>query len=69
VTDNATDLQKPAVQLFVDGATRGGFTYDTSTNQLSYTTPTLTYGNHTVRIAAKDSAGNTTANWGLKVIR
>ncbi|QIN82854.1 S8 family serine peptidase [Rubrobacter tropicus] len=70
VKDNKTDLQKGNIQLYVDGSARGGFTYYAGVDRLIYTTPTLSYGNHSVRIVAKDTAGNTTSSsWGFKVVR
>ena len=70
VNDNETDLQKANIQLYVDGTARGGFAYNTDTNRLTYTTPTLSYARHTVKVVAKDAAGNTTAStWGFKVVR
>ncbi len=70
VKDNKTDLQKSNVKLYVDGTARGGFTYYPGTDRLTYTTPTLAYGNHSVRVVALDAAGNTVGStWGFKVVR
>ena len=70
VNDAQTNLQKANIQLFVDGSPRGGFSYTADTNRLSYTTPTLSYARHAVRIVAKDAAGNVTAyGWSFKVVR
>ena len=70
VSDTETDLQKPDIRLYLDGTQRGAFTYNAETNRLSYTTPTLSFARHTVRIVATDEAGNTTSyGWGFKVVR
>ena len=70
VNDAGTDLQKADIRFYVDGTARGGFAYDTETNRLTYTTPTLSFARHTVRIVAEDAAGNaSTFNWGFKVVR
>ncbi len=70
VNDTETDLQKANIQIYIDGNLRGGFAYNVDTNRLTYTTPTLSYARHTVRIVAKDAAGNATAyGWSFKVVR
>jgi thermitase len=70
VNDAETDLQKADIQLVVDGMVRGGFTYNADTNRLTYTTPTLSFARHTVRITATDAADNATSyGWGFKVVR
>ena len=70
VNDADTDLQKANIQLYVDGNLRGGFAYNVDTNRLTYTTSTLSYARHNVRIVAKDAAGNTTTyGWSFKVVR
>ena len=70
VRDGTTELQKANISLYVDGTARGGFTYSPSTDRMSYTTPTLAYGNHSVRVIVRDAAGNTVnSGWGFKVIR
>ena len=70
VRDSKTDLQKSNIQLYVDGSARSGFTYYTGVDRLTYTTPTLSYGNHTARIFARDAAGNMVDyKWGFKVVR
>jgi len=70
VNDADTDLQKANIQFSVDGTFRGGFAYNAATNRLTFTTQTLSYARHTVRIVAKDAAGNTTTyGWSFKVVR
>ncbi|MEJ7842612.1 MAG: S8 family serine peptidase [Rubrobacter sp.] len=70
VNDADTDLQKANIQFSVDGTFRGGFAYNADTNRLTFTTQTLSYARHTVRIVAKDAAGNTTTyGWSFKVVR
>ena len=69
VNDTETDLQKANIQLYIDGNPRGGFAYNVDTNRLTFTTPSLSYARHTVRIVAKDAAGNAAAyGWSFKVV-
>ena len=70
VTDAETDLAKSNIKLHVDG-TRRDFSYDRSTDRLSFTPGTnLSFGGHTVKIVATDaSAMTSTKSWSFKVVR
>ncbi len=70
VNDNQTDPQRSNIRFYLDGTLRPGFVYNAATNRLTYTTPTLAYGAHTVRIVVRDAAGNTrTTTWSFRVVR
>jgi Tol biopolymer transport system component len=74
VKDAQEDLAKPDItELSLDGQTIGrtAFSYDPSTDRLSYTpSSALSYGRHTVRVVAQDSAGATaTRAWSFSVVR
>lgn len=70
VSDNETDLQKAAIQFYLDGERRRSFDYGLDTKRLVYIPATLAYGGHVVKIVAEDAAGNmTTYKWGFKVVR
>ena len=62
---------KSNVELFVDGRLVGAFNYDPSRNRLAYTPgANLAFGSHTVRVVARDAAGNVASRgWGFRVIR
>lgn len=61
IRDNATDLQKSNIKLYVDGKLKTAFSYDRNTDRLSYTTGRLANKRHSVRIVATDDANNTSA--------
>lgn len=70
VRDSQTNLAKGNVKLFVDGRQISTFAYNASTDKLSYTSPRLSYARHTVRVEARDAAGNTaTRQWSFVVVR
>jgi dipeptidyl aminopeptidase/acylaminoacyl peptidase len=74
VKDAQEDLANYDItELSLDGQTveRTAFSYDPSTDRLSYTPAgKLTYGRHTVRTVVKDSAGaTTTKGWSFRVVR
>lgn len=70
VRDDQTDLRKSDIRLLVDGAGVTTFSYDASTDRLSYTPERLAYGKHWVRVVAVDEAGNTDARrWSFTVAR
>lgn len=72
VRDSQTNLTKANLRLFVDGKqiAATAFSYDASTDKLTYTAPTLSYANHTVRIEARDAAGNVAnRQWSFSVVR
>lgn len=58
VRDNRTDLAKSDTRLYVDGRRKETFSYSSATGQLIYRSGKLTYGRHTVKIIAEDTAGN-----------
>lgn len=69
VRDDRTNLAKRHIRLFIDGRARG-FAYDPRTDRLSARSARLSFGWHTVRIVAKDAAGNTTnRSWRFQVVR
>lgn len=62
VTDNRTDLAKANIELFLDGNPVTTFSYDRTTDRLSFTPGTnLSLGTHTARVEARDAAGNVRA--------
>ncbi|MDP9478719.1 MAG: S8 family serine peptidase [Actinomycetota bacterium] len=70
VRDDRTDLAKSDIRLYLDGKQRTKFSYNRDTDRLGYTAPKLSYAKHTVRIVARDAAGNTAAKtWSFKVVR
>ncbi len=70
VSDDRTDLAKRDIRLYLDGKQRTKFSYNRDTDRLAYTAPRLSYAKHTVKIVAKDAAGNTVAEkWSFKVVR
>lgn len=70
VSDDRTELSKSDIRLYLDGKQRTRFSYNRDTDRLSYTTPRLSYAKHTVKIVAKDAAGNIVAKkWSFKVAR
>lgn len=70
VRDAQTDLAKGDVQLFVDGRKMGTFSYNTGTDRLTRTANRLSYGQHKVRVTARDAQGlAATKTWGFKVVR
>lgn len=70
VSDNRTELAKRHIRLYPDGKQRTTFSYDRSTDRVTYKSPRLSYARHTVKIVAKDAAGNTAAKrWSFKVSR
>jgi subtilisin-like proprotein convertase family protein len=72
VKDNLTDLSKNHIKLFLDGkpVPRTKFSYNRSTDGLTYTSKKLTFGKHAVKIVARDAAGNVAVkSWSFKVIQ
>ena len=57
MVDDNTQLTQANVKLYLDGSRRAAV-YDPSTEQLKYNARRLSYSRHTVRILAKDNAGN-----------
>ena len=70
VSDDRTELSKGDISLYLDGKQRTRFSYDGDADRLAYTAPKLSYAKHTVKIVAKDEAGNNaTKKWTFKVVR
>lgn len=70
VQDSQTNLAKGNVRLFVDGRRKTNFSYNRTTNRLSYASGRLGYGRHSVRIVARDQAGNAgIKSWRFRVVR
>jgi hypothetical protein len=69
VRDAQTNLAKTNVKLFVDGNRKTTFSYERSTDRLSYTSGRLSFGGHTVKIVATDLVHTTTRSWSFKVVR
>lgn len=70
VTDRQTNLAKGNMALFVDGRRITAFTYNRTTDRLSYQPPLLAFGRHSVRVVATDPQGlSRTAVWNFRVIR
>ena len=71
VRDDNTNLTGSDISLFIDGRQTTPFSYNSTTDTLTYTpTQKLTYGRHTVQIVAKDAA-NHSANmvWDFRIVR
>jgi hypothetical protein len=69
VRDGESELAASNIKLRVDGAP-ASFAYDPDTDRLSRTTGRLSYGWHSVRVVAKDAAGNVASRaWSFKVVR
>ena len=58
VRDNATNLQKANISMYVAGRRITRFSYNSATDRLLYTSPRQTNGKKTVRVVARDAAGN-----------
>lgn len=70
VRDNSTNLAKADIKLYVDGRRKTTFSYNRSTDRLSYTSGRLAPRRHTVKIEATDRASNVgTKSWRFKVVR
>ena len=59
LVDDNSQLTQANVQLYLDGSRRTAV-YDPTTERLEYDARRLSYSRHTVRIVAKDNAGNVT---------
>ena len=57
LVDDNSQLTQANVQLYLDGSRRTAV-YDPTTEKLEYNARRLSYSRHTVRIVAKDNAGN-----------
>ena len=68
VRDSATDLSKSNIRLFVDGHRKTIFSYDRSTDRLSFTSGKLSAGGHKVKIVARDAQSKAaTRSWGFRI--
>ena len=68
VRDSATDLTANNLVLRLDGQIKAGFSYDRTTDRLTYTSNQLTLGTHTARIRAVDAQGLATVReWSFRV--
>lgn len=55
VRDEETDLTKDQIALYLDGRRKVGFSYDQSTNRLTYRTSKLASRQHRVKVVAEDN--------------
>ncbi len=70
VRDSATNLLAADVLLTVDGVVRTGATYRPATDRLSWLSPRMALGRHTVRVRAVDAQGVATVRtWRFRVTR
>ena len=70
VEDSGTDLSKYNIRLYLDGRRIKNFSYNTSTDGLSYTSKRLERGGHRVLIVATDQQGLKEIRvWGFKVAK
>ncbi|HET7478562.1 MAG TPA: S8 family peptidase [Rubrobacteraceae bacterium] len=70
VRDDRTNLAKSNIVFYVDGRRKTTFAYNTSTDRLTFTSGRLSYARHTVKIVARDAAGNVgTKIWRFTVAR
>ena len=69
VRDEQTNLAKTNIKLFVDEDRNSTFSYDRSTDRLSYTSGQLSFGRHTVKIVATDGVNTTIRSWSFRVVR
>ena len=68
--DEPTGLTKNDLRLNRDGVARGAFSYNGGTDRLSYTSGKLSYARHTVKIVARDAAGNVAVQtWRFEAVR
>jgi hypothetical protein len=70
VRDARTDLAKRNIRVYVDGRRKTTFFYDRATDRLRYTSGRLSFGRHTVKVLAVDSAGlREVRSWRFRVTR
>ena len=68
VRDSATNLAASNITLRIDGVRKTGFSYDRSTDRLTFTTGQLASGQHTVRVRAADAQGLATVrDWSFQI--
>lgn len=70
VWDGQTDLAKNNIRFYLDGKQRTTFSYDRTTNRLSYAQRSrLAARTHTVKVIASDDEGNVTVRrWSFRVL-
>ena len=70
VWDGQTNLAKSNIRFYVDGKHRTAFSYDRTTNRLTYAQRSgIATRTHTVEVLASDDAGNVTARqWSFRVL-
>jgi subtilisin family serine protease len=69
VRDDRDELSQNNVLFFVDGLEIDAFSYDASTDRLTYQSARISAGKHTGRIVATDAAGNgTIRTWPFRVV-
>lgn len=70
VKDNLMNLSRSHIKLYLDGKRITTFSYNRSTDRLTYTSKKLSLGKHTVKLVARDAAGNVMVKkWSFKVVR
>jgi hypothetical protein len=69
VRDDFTELSRNRIQFFLDGRANSNFTYDASSDRLSYLSSNLSIGRHTAKVVATDAQGLTaTQVWSFSVV-
>jgi hypothetical protein len=69
VSDAQTEVAKSAIKVLVDGNSMTNFSYDATTDRLSYKSGRLAAGRHMVTVEATDAWGLKGANtWSFKVL-
>ena len=64
-----TELTKNDLRFYLDGTARGAFSYNAGTDRLSYTSGKLSLSRHTVKVVARDAAGNVAIQtWRFEVV-
>jgi hypothetical protein len=67
VRDAQRNLAKANIRLFVDGRRKATFSYNATTDKLSYVSKKLKFGKHAVKIMATDGGLSATKRWSFKV--
>lgn len=68
VRDSITNLAKSNVRLSLDGNDKTGFTYDRTTDRLTFTGNRLARGQHSVKVRAVDAQGLVTVRtWTFRI--
>ena len=70
VRDDRAELTKNDLRFYLDGVAKGAFSYNAGTDRLSYTSGKPSLARHTVKIVARDAAGNVAIQtWRFEVVR